>query len=140
MTHLWLVGLDHSTAPVAVREQVAFAPEAIARALAELTQGSGAPLREAAILSTCNRVEIYGAGDADAGEALLTFLASFHGRDADALRPYLFVQSGDAVAQHLCAVAAGLRSLVLGEAQIQGQVRLAHERAAEAGSGGPILG
>jgi glutamyl-tRNA reductase len=140
MTHLWLIGLDHTTAPVTVREQVAFDADAIERALAELTQGAHAPLREAAILATCNRVEIYGAGDESAGEALLAFLARFHGREPAALRPHLFLHEGEAVAQHLCAVAAGLRSLVLGEAQIQGQVRQAHERAAEAGGAGPILG
>ena len=73
------------------------------------------------------------------GKALAAFLARFHAQDLETLRPYLYIIEGDAVARHLCAVAAGLRSLVLGEAQIQGQVRQAHERAVTAGSGGPVL-
>lgn len=141
--NLYLVGIDHTTAPVSLRERLAFAAEELPIALAQLTRGSAeqpALLAEAAILSTCNRVEVYGvANDAETSAQMVAFLAHFHAMDPAELAPHLFHYSGEAVATHLCATAAGLRSIVLGEAQIQGQVRLAAEIAQQAGSSGPIL-
>jgi glutamyl-tRNA reductase len=141
--HLCLVGLDHTTAPVALRERLAFSAERLAEALMQLTQErveQAALFSEAAILSTCNRVEIYGiTSGEDATADLAVFLAAFHGLNAAELAPHLFTHSGPEAAAHLCATAAGLHSIVLGESQIQGQVRKALEAAQQAGSAGPAL-
>ncbi len=140
---LLLAGLDHTTAPVEIRERLAFSNTDIPAALARLTAPTGgrpAPLAEAAILSTCNRVEIYGvAHGASTAHNLVRFLADFHGLEEHEFAHTLFFFSGESVARHVCATAAGLRSLVLGEAQIQGQVRQSFEHAQLAGSLGPIL-
>lgn len=140
---LILAGLDHTTAPVAIRERLAFSQSDVSAALAQLTQPQGGRsplLAEAAILSTCNRVEIYGvARDERAAQELASFLAAFHHLDLNDFAHGLCFAHGEAVARHLCATAAGLRSLVLGEAQIQGQVRGAFEQGVAAGSVGPVL-
>jgi glutamyl-tRNA reductase len=140
---LLLAGLDHTTAPVEIRERLAFTNTDIPAALTQLTRpqsGRPAPLAEAAILSTCNRVEIYGvAHESSTAQSLVRFLADFHGLDEQAFAHTLFFFSGDSVARHVCATAAGLRSLVLGEAQIQGQVRQSFEHAQSVGSLGPVL-
>jgi glutamyl-tRNA reductase len=97
-------------------------------------------LEQAAILSTCNRVELYGVARSRRGEEDLTaFLAGYHGLDSDELSGAVYLHHGDEVAHHLAATAAGLHSLVLGEAQIQGQVRAALEFALRAGTAGPEL-
>jgi glutamyl-tRNA reductase len=140
---LILAGLDHTTAPVEIRERLAFSPSDIAAALTRLTRPQdGRPplLAEAVILSTCNRVEIYGlAGGESTAENLTRFLAEFHALAEDDFAHALFFFHGDTVARHLCATASGLRSLVLGEAQIQGQVRSSFEHAQAVGSLGPVL-
>jgi len=141
--NLFLAGLDHTTAPVEIRERLAFSTTDIPAALMRLTtqRGGRMPLlSEAAILSTCNRVEVYGvAADEGTAAAVTRFLAEFHGLDEKHFVHALFFYSGDTVARHMCATASGLRSLVLGEAQIQGQVRTAYEQAQLAGSVGPVL-
>jgi glutamyl-tRNA reductase len=141
--NLLLAGLDHTTAPVEVRERLAFSASDIPAALLQLTMARGqrpALFSEAAILSTCNRVELYGvASDSSAAQNMASFLAEFHGIDEWQFSHTLFFLSGEAVARHLCATSAGLRSLVLGEAQIQGQVRTAFELAQQAGTAGPVL-
>ncbi len=140
---LLLAGLDHTTAPVEIRERLAFSSTDIPAALAQLTTPQGtnpAPLAEAVILSTCNRVEIYGVTHgASTAQSLVRFLADFHGLDEREFVHTLFFFNGESVARHLFATSAGLRSLVLGEAQIQGQVRTAYEQAQSAGSLGPVL-
>ncbi|HMQ33198.1 MAG TPA: glutamyl-tRNA reductase [Chloroflexaceae bacterium] len=140
---LILAGLDHTTAPVEIRERLAFSSTDIPAALTRLTTPQGdrqAPLAEAAILSTCNRVEIYGvAHGSSTAQTLVRFLADFHGLAEHQFASTLFFVSGEGVARHLCATAAGLRSLVLGEAQIQGQVRQSFENAQALGSLGPTL-
>jgi glutamyl-tRNA reductase len=134
------VGLDHTTAGVALRERVAFADAGIPAALEQLTGGAGAPLEQAAILSTCNRVELYGAARSRLGRDELARLLTGPDRPASPeLVRALYVHRGDAVAHHLAATAAGMHSLVLGEAQIQGQVRTALEHAIAAGTAGPEL-
>ncbi|WP_129674754.1 glutamyl-tRNA reductase [Candidatus Chloroploca sp. Khr17] len=140
---LLLAGLDHTTAPVEIRERLAFSTTDIPAALMQLTTAHDdcpALLSEAVILSTCNRVEIYGVTHgATTAQSLVRFLADFHGLEEEQFAQALFFFSGESVARHLCATASGLRSLVLGEAQIQGQVRTAFEAAQSAGSIGPIL-
>ena len=124
---LFACGVNHHTAPVAIRERVAFGPDILPRALTELT-GEHGPAREAAILSTCNRTEIYcnTSQPADVAE----WLASFHGLPARDVKPYLYQFPGDQAANHAFRVASGLDSMVLGETQILGQMKQAAEKAA----------
>jgi glutamyl-tRNA reductase len=132
-----VVGLSHETAPVAVREAMAFPKEVLASALERVRAEAG--LAEAMILSTCNRVEVYGRADKDAGQALADFMARFHGRPAEELAPHLFRLEGEAAVRHAFRVAASLDSMVLGEAQILGQVKEAYEAAEKAGALGAVL-
>ena len=132
---LHVLGINHQTAPVALRELVAFAPEALASALASLR--ALPQVREAVLLSTCNRTELYAQADDD-GQALAEWLAAHPGTGHD-LHAYLYRhRDGDAV-RHLFRVATGLDSLVLGEPQILGQVKQAWASARDAGTlGGPL--
>ncbi|QCU72691.1 glutamyl-tRNA reductase [Luteimonas yindakuii] len=130
---LLALGINHQSAPVALRERVAFAdhvlPETL-RSLRALPQ-----VREAALLSTCNRTELYAVAD-DGGHALAQWLTLRP--DAD-LSAYLYVHQGGDAARHLFRVATGLDSLVLGEPQILGQVKQAWAAAREAGTLGSEL-
>lgn len=134
------VGLDHTTAGVELRERLAYADAELPEALERIT-GLGRPgLDQAAILSTCNRVELYGATRSRLElEPLAALLARHHGLDPRELMGALYIRRGDDVPHHLGATAAGLHSLVLGEAQIQGQVRAALQAALAAGTAGPEL-
>ncbi len=132
---LFVLGINHQTAPVSLRERVAFGAEALPRALASLR--ALPEVREVALLSTCNRTELYALGEDD-GRALADWLAS-HPDDAGDLHAYLYRhQDADAV-RHLFRVATGLDSLVLGEPQILGQVKEAWAAARAAGSLGGQL-
>jgi glutamyl-tRNA reductase len=134
------IGLDHTTAGVGLRERVAFADADIASALARLAGQFGEPLEQAAILSTCNRVELYGLARSPLGpDELAALLVQDRRLDPSELMSALYVHRGDEVPHHLAATAAGMNSLVLGEAQIQGQVRAALEHALAAGTAGPEL-
>lgn len=134
------VGLDHRTAAIELRERVAFADSDVPVALAQLTNPANPLLDQAAILSTCNRVELYGvARSRGKAHELAAFLARFHEVEPHRLMGAVYLRHGDAVAHHLAATTAGLHSLVLGEAQIQGQVRTALEHALAAGTAGPEL-
>lgn len=134
-----LIGLNHRTAPVALRERAAFSAEAAQRATGELRQAGG--LEEAVILSTCNRSELYGVRHDPAGDpaALELFFADFHGLSRPQLDGCLYVRTDRDAVGHLFRVAAGLDSQLLGEAEVLGQVREAYRRAADAGSTGPVL-
>ena len=133
------LGCSYRTTPVEVRERLAFTDEQIDRALDLL---SARPGREAVLLSTCNRVELYlaysGEGRED-GEGLTDFLAEFHGLPADEIRPHLYAQHHQDAVRHLFRVASSLDSLVIGEGQIAGQVKRAYERAQARGATGPLL-
>ena len=124
---LLALGLNHQTAPLALRERVAFAPEATAEALAGLLAQPG--VSEAALLSTCNRTEIYCQVETGAEAEPAAWLARHHGLGADQLRTYLYEHRDGAAARHLFRVATGLDSMVLGEPQILGQVKEAWQRA-----------
>lgn len=137
---LLAVGLDHTTAGIELRERVAFADAEIPAALAQLTDPADPLLEQAAIVSTCNRVELYGVARSRRPRVELTsFLARYHGLAPRELNGAVYVHRGDDVAHHLAETAAGMHSLVLGEAQIQGQVRRALDHAITAGTGGPEL-
>ena len=133
------LGLSHDTAPLALRERLALAPDDARALVGGLVAGD--PVDEAVALSTCNRTELYlVAGDAAAaGRAALRALARRAGMGAPALGAKLAVRRERAVVEHLFAVAAGLESMVLGEAEILGQLRRAHELARDAGACGPLL-
>jgi glutamyl-tRNA reductase len=133
------LGLSHRTAPLAVRERLALAPEEAVALMAGLVATDA--VDEAVALSTCNRTELYVAGpDAAAAErAAVAALAAHAGMSVAALALRLSARRGRGVAEHLFAVAAGLDSMVLGEAEILGQLRRAHELSREAGACGPLL-
>lgn len=127
--HLTLVGLSHKTAPVEIREKLTFPAHRQEEALARITESSH--VAEALILSTCNRTEIYavtGIGS-DGPSAIIDFLADYHDLDRHELVRYLYISEGEAVVRHLFRVVASLDSMVVGEAQILGQVKEAYEHA-----------
>ncbi|MCW8131813.1 MAG: glutamyl-tRNA reductase [Planctomycetota bacterium] len=135
---IFMTGLSHKTAPVALRERLAFRADALPLALGHLTGPSG--FHEAVILSTCNRVEIYAVGGPEAGAAAArTFLAEFHRLPEGEFAKALYEQRGGEAVRHLFEVAASLDSLIVGETEILGQAREAYRLAAEAGAAGPVL-
>jgi glutamyl-tRNA reductase len=123
MSEIIVAGISHRTAPVAVRERVAFAPSEIAAA----HDAVGARAIEALVLSTCNRVELYGVfpRGARGADILVELLATMRGVDAATLRGVVYTHTGAAAVRHIHAVAAGLDSLVLGETEILAQLRTA---------------
>src|SRR4051812_394391 len=133
------VGLSHRTAPLALRERIALGADAAAALLRALIDSGEAD--EAVALSTCNRTEIHVAG-ADAAaleDAAVRALAGRAGMSTEALRSHVAVLREHEVAEHLFAVAGGLESMVLGEAEILGQIRRAHDLSRAVGACGPIL-
>lgn len=135
---LLCVGLNHRRAPVELRERVAFSKERIDQALKELVELEG--IDEAAILSTCNRVEVFVATKTDSAAYTVTqFLHSFHGIQEKSLDEHLFSLVDEDAVSHLFRVAASLDSVVVGEPQILGQVKDTFFRAAAAKTTGPVL-
>ncbi|HEY1314150.1 MAG TPA: glutamyl-tRNA reductase [Steroidobacteraceae bacterium] len=130
-----ILGINHKTAPVALREKVAFSEERLLTALQTLRQEAG--VAEVVILSTCNRTEVYWAGSAS-GEELSLWLERHHGNNLD-LAASLYVHQEQRAVEHAFSVASGLDSMVLGEAQILGQLKDAYRVAQAAGSTGPSL-
>ncbi|MGB3275098.1 MAG: glutamyl-tRNA reductase [Castellaniella sp.] len=132
-------GLNHVSAPVSVRERVSFPLDLVQPALAALRSTFGSGVREAAILSTCNRTEIYCAADPGVAPELPAWLAEFNRLEAGLLTPHLYqYQKNDAV-RHAFRVASGLDSMVLGEPQILGQMKDAVRTAEQAGTLGTLL-
>ena len=127
-----VVGLNHETAPVAVREALAFPKERLPEALRRVREEAG--LAEAVILSTCNRGEVYGRAAEVSLDAVSAFLARFHGRAPEDIAPHLYRLEGEAAVRHAFRVAASLDSMVMGEPQILGQVKDAYVWAEKAGS------
>ena len=132
---LYAIGLNHQTAPVAIREQVAFGVDALGEALRDLFGKRIA--REAAILSTCNRTEIY--CHAEEPEAVANWLADYHGVALDRVSPHLYYHPDERAVTHAFRVASGLDSMVLGEPQILGQLKHAVRTAEAAGTVGLVL-
>ena len=125
---LFAVGISHRTAPVELREILDFSRRGLDAALAAL--GARNLTREAVVLSTCNRAEIYAAAPPEAVESCGRFIADYNGVPWDAVAPHLVTYRGAQAADHLFRVAAGLDSLVVGEPQILGQVKSAYATAA----------
>jgi glutamyl-tRNA reductase len=134
---LLAIGINHRTAPVEIREKIAFDPATLPDVLRELVRRSG--VCEAAILSTCNRTEIYCHSDGDSADAVVRWLGEHHTLPAEAIGQYLYTYPEDAAVRHILRVASGLDSLVLGEPQILGQVKAAYQIAAHAGTLGHAL-
>jgi len=135
-----LVGLNHRTAPVEVRERVSFTSEQARRAAEELR--ARGILEETLVLSTCNRSEVYGVPPESSHECapgVSTFLSEFHSVRADILSVSLYHHYDQEAVRHLFRVSAGLDSMMLGEAEILGQVREAYRFAHEQGATGPVL-
>lgn len=136
---LTLVGLSHKTAPIDIREKLTFPANRQEEALTLLT--AGPDVIEAVIVSTCNRTEIYAvtSADTDGPEAIIDFLVNYHDLDRHDLVRYLYIVEGEAVVKHLFRVVASLDSMVIGEAQILGQVKEAYELAFEFDGTGRIF-
>ena len=135
-----LVGLNHRTAPVEVRERVSFTADQARRAADELR--ARGIFDETLVLSTCNRSEVYGVppeSSHDSLKGLATFLSEFHSVGSEILSSSLYHHYDRNAVRHLFRVAAGLDSMLLGEAEILGQVRDAYQSAHEQGATGPVL-
>ncbi|MDB5082398.1 MAG: Glutamyl-tRNA reductase [Chloroflexi bacterium] len=135
------VGLDCNKAPVEVREKISFSPYRLNDAYNALLALPS--VQEATILSTCNRVELYIYTENDLGSDIFSdlrvFLSDFHQTPEEIFSPYLYFLTGTAAVQHLFEVASGIQSMIIGEAQIQGQVREAIEQARKNGGAGRVL-
>jgi glutamyl-tRNA reductase len=132
---LYTFGINHQTAPLAVREQVAFNADGMENALRDLVENGAA--KEAAILSTCNRMELY-CNSAHPGHAI-DWLAQYHQMSRNEIEPYLYTLPREQAVKHSFRVASGLDSMVLGEPQILGQMKQAVRQAEQAGTLGFLL-
>jgi len=130
--YLTVLGINHRTAPVEIRGQVAFPADQVDRALAGLRAVEG--VHEAAILSTCNRTELYCARADDSPAALVEWLSHYHGVDIGQLQPHLYNYTEADAVRHILRVAAGLDSMILGEPQILGQMKSCWQQAVDSGS------
>ena len=131
---LYTIGVNHTTAPISIREHVAFNPDTLRHALSDLTAQNVA---EAAILSTCNRTEIY--VQTNAPEPIVNWLANYHRLDFNNIQPYTYTLSNQEAVKHAFRVASGLDSMVLGEPQILGQFKQSVKIAQDAGTLGTLL-
>lgn len=131
---LYTIGVNHTTAPISIRENVAFTDANLRHALNDLTAKNAI---EAAILSTCNRTEIY-VQSANA-EPIVHWLARYHRLDINSVQPYTYTLSNQDAVKHAFRVASGLDSMVLGEPQILGQFKQSVKIAQDAGTLGTLL-
>ena len=136
---LLTLGINHKTAPVAVRERVAFSPETIVKALQSLAKDCDTS--EVAILSTCNRTELYlRLDDVEHKQRVIRWLGDYHNLSLDELQSYIYEHSEQETVRHVLCVASGIDSMILGEPQILGQIKDAYRFAVEAGTAGTLLG
>ena len=124
-------GINHSTAPVDIREKVCFGDEIMSDALNELKHQNG--VYEAAILSTCNRTEIYCNIDQGKNDNPIDWLHNYHGMEKGLLKPFLYEHPDKNAVRHVLRVASGLDSMILGETQVLGQLKNAYQDAINAG-------
>ncbi len=132
---LFTFGINHQTAPLAVREQIAFNVETLDSALRDLVDNGAA--KEATILSTCNRTEVY--CSTAQPEQAVGWLANYHHLPAAEIEPYIYRLPQEQAVKHAFRVASGLESMVLGEPQILGQMKQAVRQAEQAGTLGFLL-
>ncbi|MDQ2733031.1 MAG: glutamyl-tRNA reductase, partial [Armatimonadota bacterium] len=131
------VGLNHKTAPIQLREQLAFRNTSLTEVVQELRSRCG--LNECAIISTCNRAEFYAVSTHDGAASLFDALARIRHVDRRELQSHSYEHHDTEAVWHLCRVASGLDSMVVGENQVLKQVKDASEAAVAAGTSGPIL-
>jgi glutamyl-tRNA reductase len=132
---IFTLGINHHSAPLAIRERVAFHAEKLHQALGDLTRNQ--PVKEVAILSTCNRTEIY--CSAETPEVVIDWLAQYHQVERGEISPYIYVHDQPEAIRHAFRVASGLDSMVIGEPQILGQMKDAVRVAEESGTLGTQL-
>ena len=125
------LGINHKTAPVDIREKLAFPPDSLASALKDLVNHHS--VQEAVILSTCNRTEVYCGLDDAANETVVEWLSEYHQLPLESISPYIYAHLGSDAVQHILRVASGLDSMVLGEPQILGQIKEAYMLANQTG-------
>lgn len=135
---LFAIGINHKTAPVELRTRVAFAAERLQEALHDLAKHSR--VHEAALLSTCNRTEIYCSLDGPDSFLAVEWLCQYHKIASQEIAPYIYTYTDEAAVRHMLRVASGLDSMVLGEPQILGQLKVACKTALQAGTAGMLLG
>lgn len=131
------LGLNHKTAPLDLRERLAFTPQSLPEALNSLYKLEG--VEEAAIVSTCNRTELYCAVDNN-DPSLIDWFSQYHGIDASRVKDHLYIYKHEDTIRHAMEVASGLDSMVLGEPQIAGQMKDAYASASQQGTIGQLLG
>ena len=134
---IYVFGMNHQTAPLAVREQVAFTPEQLPAALQALKAEAG--VAEAVILSTCNRTEVYVVGEPHNQGLLADWLVRHHALERATLADHCYSYTDSAAVRHTLRVACGLDSMVLGEPQILGQIKTAYHTAVAQGTTGKQL-
>jgi glutamyl-tRNA reductase len=137
--HILLIGLNHKSAPVEIRECLAFSPEDVGQVLPNVT---GMPdIKEAMLISTCNRVEFLVVTENASGSAreIKSFLADFRNTPLHGFEKSLYVREDDDAVRHVFRVASSLDSMVLGEPQILGQIKTAHRLSTELETSGVIL-
>ena len=137
--HIWTVGLNHRSATLDLRERFAFGPEQLSESLSNLRSHLGSS-SEVAILSTCNRTELYGAATDDQSRGALDWLGQVGRVSSDGLQPHVYIWQNTEAARHAFRVASGLDSMVLGEPQILGQLKQAIKTAETHGVIGTTLG
>ena len=131
------LGINHQTAPLEIREKVAFAPEQMVHALHELQDIPA--VNESVIVSTCNRTEIYCDATPEVGSIITNWLSEYHGIHDERLLPHVYQHADLEVARHLFRVASGLDSMILGEPQILGQLKESYDQARGGNSVSSIL-
>ncbi|HIE01352.1 MAG TPA: glutamyl-tRNA reductase [Thiotrichaceae bacterium] len=134
---LFALGLNHTTAPVEIREQINFTPDRLKQALPDLIERELA--QEVVILSTCNRTELYCVLDCDTTQAIINWLSHFHNVPLQRLQDYLYTYSQSEAVRHLLRVACSLDSMILGEPQILGQIKSAYNSARDKGTTAKLL-
>ena len=132
------IGINHKTAPLDLRERLAFTPQSLPEALLSLKKLEH--IEEASILSTCNRTEIYCVTSKDNDQAIIQWFSQFHGVDEDQFKQHLYLHAHEETIRHAMEVVCGLDSMILGEPQIAGQMKNSYALANEHGTIGLLLG
>jgi glutamyl-tRNA reductase len=135
---LFACGVNHQSAPVSMRERIVFGAHELPRALSELHSCDG--VEEAAILSTCNRTDLYLGLQAGDDTGVRSWFQNYHGLSTRELQRHMYIHRADGAVRHVMRVASGLDSMVLGEPQILGQLKVAYGAARSSGTVGTLLG